>query len=475
VSAVRITVGWLAAAVAGRIVLGDPEQVVGRVVTDSRSLQAGDFFIALRGARFDGHEFVEEALRRGALGALVDVGRFFVGRRIGEVGRKEPPPVIIEVGDTTVALQDLAHAIREATETKVIAITGSAGKTTTKDTIADFLSGSYRVVKNKGNLNNHIGLPLSLMQLRDGPDVAVMELGMNHAGEISRLVAIADPDVRVWTNVGDAHLGFFESPDAIADAKAEILEGAEPNDVLVCNADDPRVMARATRFTGRTVSFGQEAAASIRATDIEDLGLDGMRARLVTPVGERVTDTPLLGRGNLANVLAATAVALELGISLDTIAARAAALRPSDRRGAVHRLRGGVTLVDDSYNSSPSALKRALHVIAKEGRAVRKVAVLGEMLELGEFAADMHRDAGRAAAASGLNVLFVVGGEPARELADAAMAAGMAPADVSYFEQSATAAPVIAAAIRAGDVVLVKGSRGTRTDLVVDRIAEEFA
>jgi UDP-N-acetylmuramoyl-tripeptide--D-alanyl-D-alanine ligase len=473
-SALLMTVGWLAAAVAGRIASGDPDQVVGNIVTDSRSLQAGDFFIALRGARFDAHEFVAEAFRLGAMGVIVEAGATNVGAD-RKVGPYSGTPAIVEVGDTTVALQDLAHAVREATETKVVAITGSAGKTTTKDTIADFLSESFRVVKNKGNLNNHIGLPLSLMQLRDRPDVAVMELGMNHAGEISRLVAIADPDVRVWTNVGDAHLGFFESADAIADAKAEILELAEPHDVLVCSADDPRVMARASRFAGRIVSFGEAQGASVRATGIEDLGLVGMRARVATPVGGRLIETPLLGRGNLANVLAATAVAVEFGIPLDAIAGRAAGLRPSDRRGAVHRLRGGVMLVDDSYNSSPSALKRALHVIANEPRADRKVAVLGEMLELGAFSTELHRDAGRAAAAAGLDVLFVVGGEPARELGDAAIAAGMPRASVTYFDQSAAAAPPIAAAIRSGDVVLVKGSRGTRTDLIADRIAEAFS
>ena len=461
-----MTVGWLAAAIAGRIVSGDPEQVVGRIVTDSRTLQGGDFFIALRGARFDGHAFVDEALERGAMGAIVEAGT--------TADLKVRQPVIIEVGDTTVALQDLAHAVREATETKVIAITGSAGKTTTKDTIADFLSESYRVVKNKGNLNNHIGLPLSLLQLRDRPDIAVMERGMNHAGEIRTLVAIADPDLRVWTNVGDAHLGFFASPDAIADAKAEILEGAGPHDVLICNADDPRVMARAPQFVGRIVSFGEAEGATVRAVAIEDRGVDGMRARVITPRGETHIETPLLGRGNLANVLAATAVALELGVPLEAVTRRANGLRPSDRRGAVHRLRG-VTLVDDSYNSSPSALKRALDVIAREQRATRKVAVLGEMLELGAFSSDLHKDAGRAAAAAGVDQLFVVGGEPGRQLGEAAVAAGMTPANVIYFEQSTAAAPTIAAAIRDGDVVLVKGSRGTRTDLIADRIVEAFS
>ena len=465
-SALRLTVGWLAAAVAGRIVSGDPERVVGNITTDSRSLQGGDFFIALRGARFDAHAFVNEVLERGALGVLVE-----------EIPARDfaPDTVVIAANDTTRALQDLAHAVREATATKVVAITGSAGKTTTKDTIADFLSASHRVVKNKGNLNNHIGLPLSLLQLRDKPDVAVMELGMNHAGEIRTLVAIADPDVRVWTNVGDAHIGFFASPDAIADAKAEILEAAEPHDVLVCNADDGRVMARAIHFAGRVVTFGEVQGASVRAIDIEDRGVNGMRARVATPAGEHVIETPLLGRGNLANVLAATAVALEFDVPLDTIAARAAALRPSDRRGAVHRLRGGLTLIDDSYNSSPAALKRALEVLAKEATAARKVAVLGEMLELGAHAEDKHRECGRAAAAAGLAALFAVGGTPARALADEAVAAGMTASHVAYYETSDAAASSVAGSLRAGDVVLVKGSRGTRTDLIADRIAEEFA
>jgi UDP-N-acetylmuramoyl-tripeptide--D-alanyl-D-alanine ligase len=465
VSAVRLTVGWVAAAIAGRIVSGDPGQAVGNVATDSRSMQPGDLFVAIRGPRFDGHEFVDEAIARGAMGAIVEAGR------AGGAGGV----AIIEVGESIRALQNLAHAVREASGSKVIAITGSAGKTTTKETIADFLSASYRVVKNKGNLNNHIGLPLSLMQLREGPDVAVMELGMNHAGEISTLVAIADPDVRVWTNVGDAHIGFFASPDAIADAKAEILEAADPHDVLVCNADDARVMARAATFAGRTVTFGESAGATVQARDIEDRGIDGMRARVMTPAGERVIETPLLGRGNLANVLAAAAVALELGVPLDTIVSSAAALRPADRRGAVGRLSRGVTLVDDSYNSSPAALKRALDVIARDTHAARKVAVLGEMLELGDHATALHRESGRIAAASGLQLLFAVGGAPARELAEAAIAAGMPGAQVSYIDTSDAAAPIVTRAIRPGDVVLVKGSRGTRTDLVADRIREEFS
>jgi UDP-N-acetylmuramoyl-tripeptide--D-alanyl-D-alanine ligase len=371
-----------------------------------------------------------------------------------------------------VALQDVAHAVRVESGAKVVAITGSAGKTTTKESIAALLATRLRVVKNKGNLNNHIGLPLSLMQLTSRPDVAVMELGMNHAGEIRTLVHIAEPDIRVWTNVGDAHMGFFASMDAIADAKAEILEEARPHDLLVCAADDARVMERARTFAGRTITFGESPDAGVRAADVQDLGWDGMRARVITPAGQMELTTPLLGRGNLANVLAATAVALEFGVPLEVVRHTAATLRPADRRGVVRHLRDGVILIDDSYNSSPSALARALDVMARETRASGRVAVLGEMLELGEHSQALHESSGRAAAAAGLRLLVAVGGPPARALADAAVAAGMPRDSVIYFESSAEASPAVTAALRAGDLVLVKGSRGTRCDVVADSIVE---
>jgi UDP-N-acetylmuramoyl-tripeptide--D-alanyl-D-alanine ligase len=463
VNEVELTLGWVAKSIGGTLQSGDPELPVGDVLTDSRSLRSGDLFVALKGPRFDGHAFVEDVLERGAAGAIVETATR--GERGG----------VIVVADTLRALQDLAHAVRVAAGTRVIAITGSAGKTTTKETIAEMLATRYRVVKNKGNLNNHIGLPLSLMQLRTKPDVAVMELGMNHAGEISRLVEIAEPDVRVWTNVGDAHLGFFASPDAIADAKGEILQRATTATVLVCNADDPRVMARARAFVGRTITFGTADTADVRAVSIEDRGVEGMRARVTTPAGERDLETPLLGRGNLANVLAATAVALDSGIALDAIVGVAARLRPADRRGAVARLGGGVTLIDDSYNSSPTALRTALDVVARETRCERKIAVLGEMLELGDHSRARHEESGRAAAAAGLAKLFAIGGDPARALADAAIAAGMPRDAVAYYAQSSDAVAAVAAEVRRGDLVLVKGSRGTRTDLVADRLAAEFA
>jgi UDP-N-acetylmuramoyl-tripeptide--D-alanyl-D-alanine ligase len=380
---------------------------------------------------------------------------------------------VIEVADTTRALQDLARFVRTQSGARVVAITGSAGKTTTKDTIAELLGARYRVVKNAGNLNNHLGLPLSLLELRHGGDVAVMELGMNHAGEIRTLVGVATPEVRVWTNVGEAHIGHFGSADAIANAKAEILEGALPDTVLVANADDERVMARIESFVGRTVTFGTSARAAVRAIDIEDLGLEGSRAVLMTTAGRRDLAVPLLGRGHLMNVLCASAVALELGIDLDTIVARVAGLKPSPRRGAVLRLPAGVTVIDDSYNSSPSALRKALEVLARSW-AARRIAVIGEMLELGALSEPLHRECGRVAANSSLSRLFTVGGAAARVLGEAAIDAGMPAASVIHFENSTLAAPAVAAQVMSGDVVLVKGSRGTRTDQVVERLVAVF-
>lgn len=447
----------------GRLVAGDDDRYVTGFSIDSRTLATGDLFFAIVAQR-DGHDFVAAASRRRAAGLVVS-------RPIALDDENEA--FVVEVADTTVALQDLAKFVRRESGAKVVAITGSAGKTTTKDTIAELIGTRYRVVKNAGNLNNHLGLPLSLLELRHGADVAVMELGMNHAGEIRTLVGVATPEVRVWTNVGEAHIGHFGSADAIADAKAEIMEDATADTLLIANADDPRVMARVPSFPGRIVTFGTADSAQIRALDIEDLGLDGSRASLITPVGRRDLKIPLLGRGHLMNVLCATAVALDLNIDLDTIVEHASRLQPSSRRGAVLRLPKGVTVIDDSYNSSPSALLRSLEVIARSWGA-RRMAVIGEMLELGDLSESLHRECGQAAAGSRLAKLITVGGEPARVLGESAIESGMPRAAVQHFGTSAEAAAAIAAQLTSGDVVLVKGSRGTRTDLVVERLTAVF-
>ena len=297
---------------------------------------------------------------------------------------------------------------------------------------------------------------------------------MNHSGEIRALVKIAEPEVRVWTNVAPAHLEFFGTVEAIAEAKAEILEGADTDALLVANADDDLVMRHARTFDGRVRTFGVERPADVRALAVRDLGIDGTAALVRTPIGEAEVRTSLPGIANLSNVLAAAAVAIRFDIPLSDIVERAAGLKPVARRGEVTRS-GALTILDDSYNSNPSALSRALAIVASESRYRRRIAVVGEMLELGEASEALHRASGEEAARAGLSALVTVGGANARALADGAMAAGMPAANVHCVESSTQAADLAAELVKPGDLVLVKGSRGIRTEVVVDRLKAEFA
>jgi UDP-N-acetylmuramoyl-tripeptide--D-alanyl-D-alanine ligase len=475
--ALRLTARWVAAQMGGTLAGGDPAREFADVSIDSRTVKTGELFVAIRGDQLNGALFAAAAIESGADGVVVPRGWYLVtdNRSASDRGPSlsGEPSVVIEVDDTTEALQALAYGIRRDSGTRVVAITGSAGKTTTKEVTSEFLEMRYRVVRNRGNFNNHIGLPLSLIELRKRPQIAVVELGMNHAGEISTLVRVAAPDVRVWTNVGEAHLGFFDSLDDIADAKAEILEGADASTLLVANADDPRVVARAATFRGRVVTFGIDHAADVRASHVVDRGVDGTSARVTTARGRVEVTTPLVGRGNLSNILAATAVAQAFDVPLADIAAKAATLRPASHRGEVVRLAGGVTVIDDSYNANPTATRRALDVLASAA-ATRRIAVIGEMLELGEQATDLHQDVGRAAARAGIDRLITVGGPPAEALAAAAVSAGMAASSVRHFATSDEAAVATANLVEDGDVVLVKGSRGVKMDRVVDRLKVEL-
>ena len=323
---------------------------------------------------------LREAVRKGASGAMVS-DRELVGRAGTRAARRS-----FVVPDTLAALQTLANHVRRDSGAAVVAVTGSAGKSTTKEITAEFLSARYTVFRNRGNLNNHIGLPLSLLELRKKPDIGVLELGMNHFGEISALVKIAEPEVRVWTNVGPAHLEFFGTVDAIAEAKAEILEGADNDSLLVANADDDRVMRHAAGFRGRVRTFGVERPADVRALAVRDLGIDGTVARV------RTSDW----RGRDPDAAAGHRKSLECARGHgrgDPIRRPARRHRRTGGRAEAGRAArrslaaGGLTIVDDSYNSNPKALSRALSMLAGETRYARRIAVIGEMLELGEASA----------------------------------------------------------------------------------------
>ncbi len=461
-AAVVLTAGMVADATGGRLVAGPASRPFGTVATDSRTVAPDGLFIALIGVRLDAHGFVDEVIARGAAGVLVS-----------RMPRWPGQSAVILVDDTLIALQRLAREVRQQSHARVVAITGSAGKTTTKEITAEFLASRYRVFRNPGNLNNHIGLPLSLLELRHGPDIAVVELGMNHAGEISTLVKIAKPDVRVWTNVGDAHIGYFASRASIAEAKAEILEEAGPDSLLVANADDPLVMTHAARFPGRRLTFGEGPDAHVRATRIVDAGFDGTAAEVDTPAGRLHLQVPLAGRAQLSNVLAATAVAVEFNVTTAEIETRTARLRAVPRRGAIVALENGARLVDDSYNASPSATRAMLAALEATPGASRRIAVLGEMLELGSSSFDLHRECGRAAAVARVDELVVIGGTDADGLSAGAIEAGFDPRHLHRFASVEPAAEAVTHMVRAGDLVLVKGSRGMRVDLVADRLKGE--
>ena len=456
-----LTAGFVARAAGGRLVAGDPGAVFESVSTDTRSIAPGGLFIALRGERFDGHAFAAEAVARGARGLLVS-----------DAASVPAGAAVIAVDDTVSGLQRLAREIRRQSPARVVAITGSVGKTTTKEIAADLLGSKYRVFRNRGNLNNHIGLPLSLLELRHEVDVAVVEFGMNHAGEIRTLVGVAEPDVRVWTNVGDAHIGFFGSREAVAAAKAEILELASARTLVVANADDPLVMSHVAGFAGRRLTFGESPDADVRAVRIVDNGLAGSTAEVESPAGALRLTARLPGRALMLNVLAAVAVATEFHVPVDVIEARVSAFAPLPRRGSMAATAGGTRVVDDSYNASPAAMRAMLAALAVTPAAGRRIAVLGEMLELGDSARALHADCGRAAAAAHVDELIVVGGPPADGLVEGAEAAGLPRARIHRFADSKAAASFVADLIRRDDLVLVKGSRGTRTDVIVDRLME---
>ena len=465
----RVRAGELALAAGGRLVAGLPDVELGDISIDSRRIRPGDVFLAIRGNRLDGHDFIAEAVRQGAAGVIVSDTAAPVTRANGTA------PATIVVGDTTHALQSIARNVRRRSGAQVVAITGSVGKTTTKELTAAFIGTRHDVLRNDGNLNNHIGLPLSLLALKRRPDVAVVELGMNHAGEIHTLVGIAEPNVRVWTNVAEVHAESFASIEGIADAKAEILDGATARDRLVVNAGDPLAMKRIGGFPGSVTTFGVGAEADVRATDIEDRGIDGMRAAVETPAGRGSLSTRLIGAGQVANVVAAIAVALLFEVPLEAMLRAAAGFAPPPRRGEVVRLAQKVTVVDDSYNSNPAALAQALQSLGRDRGHRRRIAVLGEMLELGARAPSLHRSCGRLAAEAGFDLLVAVGGPAAGALAEGARAAGLGADSTITCGTSEEAAVLTAELVRAGDLVLVKGSRGVRVDRVVDRLKTERA
>lgn len=441
---------------------------------DSRAVKPGDLFIALPGQKVDGHQFVREVFEKGACAALVIHHRLPFATELGELADK-----LLFVENTATALQQLAARVLAKWHRPVIGITGSAGKTTMKDLTAHVMAAAGSVLKSLGNLNTTYGLPLTVSRMITGGakpadfDFAVLEMGMSSFGEIARLTDIAPPAVGVVGNVGVAHIEFFGTQDRIARAKAEMVEGIKPGGTAVLNADDPRVMAmQKLRDDVGVVSFGIESPSDVMAAEISIADdLSATRFVLKTPDGQAEVNLPLIGRHNVYNALAAAAAAHCFGLSAETVAGQLSSAEPSKMRGELIRLANGATVIDDSYNSNPRALIEAVRAMAEAKGFKRRIVVAGEMLELGEQGAELHRQCGREIAEMGVERLIGVRGL-ANEMVETVKNSGSSIA--VFCESPEEAAEKLIAEIRPGDLVLVKGSRGVRTEKIIERLRSEF-
>jgi len=416
-------------------------------------VQPDELFFAVKGERFDGHDFVEQALSAGAAGAVV---------------RKEQWPSyssrkgLLAVEDTLVALQTLATAVRKLWGKTAIGITGSMGKTTTKEATAHLLSVRHRVHRTKGNFNNHFGLPLGLLTLEPEYDLSVIEMGMSHAGEIAALARIAQPNEGVVTTVAPVHLEYFDSVAGIARAKYELIEALPHGGTAVLNADDEYVSQFGRDFKGKVILFGLKGAADVRAENIEAIGAEGMHFDLVCHGVRQPVHSPLLGQHNVYNVLAAAAVAMEHGVTASQIASTLPSLQAADKRGQVVQV-GNITVLYDCYNSSPKALMAAVETLAAmPGK--RRIVVAGEMLELGPTGEQLHRECGRYMAGKKFDFLLGVRGL-AKAMVEAAGEAGLKTEFVATPEE---AGEWLARESREGDAVLLKASRGVKLEKALE-------
>lgn len=437
------------AAMTGGEVIQNPDVVVSSVVIDSREVKPDSVFFAIKGDRLDGHQFVAQALQT-ARAAVV-----------AQVPQNVPADKgLLRVADTTVALQQLARSIRERYRFLLIAITGSAGKTTTKEMIATLAATERKTWKSWGNFNNLIGAPLCLDNMPDDAEVVVSEMGMNHKGEIAQLAGLTHPDVGVYTNIGPVHIEFFGTLEKIAEAKRELLENMKPEGTIVLNVDNEYVMSISRGFAGRKVTYGIDHPADFHATNMVERGLLGTRFTL----DGRTYELALPGRHNLENLLAAIATARAIGISWDGIDRGIREVKPAYHRGVIIPWRGA-TIYDDTYNANPYALSRALALLQQAEVHGRRIAVIGDMLELGERELEYHYEAGREIP---LDVDFVVGvGRRSQSLLDGARHAGFSEDRLRHFDDAESAAAFLESFVRPGDLVLIKASRGIGLDRIV--------
>ena len=467
----RLTLELVLESLTGSVLAG--ESPISDVAIDSREVRPGTLFVALKGEQVDGHDFVAEAFERGARAAIVErdrMGAFpVVDLRRDPPAAAPPTPVALRVHNSLAALQQIARYWRSRLDVRVIGITGSVGKSTTKEVAAELLERRYRTLRNPGNLNNEIGLPLTVLQLTDVHARAVLEMGFYVPGEIALLCDIARPQVGVVTNIGPVHLERAGSMDAIVAGKRELVEALPPapEGVAILNYDDDRVRGMAAHTRARVFYYGLSPEADLWADEIDGLGLDGLRFALPHGRDHDHVRVPMLGRHSVHTALRAAAVGLAEGLAWETILAGLQTMRAQLRLMAVPGP-GGAVILDDTYNAAPDSTIAALNLLAElEGR---RLAVLGDMLELGSYEESGHRMVGARAAAVADELVAV--GRRARWIAEEALRAGLPENRVAQVEDVDAAVARLRKRIGAGDIVLVKGSRGMRMDRIVDELAE---
>lgn len=437
-----------------------------RICTDTRTIERGDLFLALSGENFDGETFLAEAVARGAAGLLVS--------------REPPPPVpvpVVVVGDTLRALGDLAAwRRRHLPELRVLAITGSSGKTTVKEMTAAILARKIPLLKTTGNFNNLIGLPLTLLKVNEKQRLAVLEMGMNRPGEIARLTEIAAPDFACINNIQGAHLLGLDDINGVARAKEELFAGLSPSATMIVNLDDPLIRALARRYSQKQITFGLHRRAQVRATYVRLAGEAGIAFTLKIGREQSRVRLHCVGRHNVGNALAAAALAHGVGLGMEDIRLGLAEFTPYDKRMQVERLESGLRVVNDTYNANPASMLAALETVQGLRGRHRAVAVLGDMLELGRESVDAHRRIGAAVAELGFSRLLVVGSF-AGEMVAAARAVGMAKENCRACADRAEIVEWLRALqesgeLAAGDWLLVKGSRGMKMETVIAGLKE---
>ncbi|MCL6519233.1 MAG: UDP-N-acetylmuramoyl-tripeptide--D-alanyl-D-alanine ligase [Armatimonadetes bacterium] len=457
-----ITIQEVIAATGGDLLGGDASAKATGVSIDTRTLKPGDLFFALRGERTDGHAYVDEAIKKGASGIVIAENSCLPKADVPVVG----------VSDTLWALGDLASYYRSKFDVRVVAITGSVGKTTTKEMTASVLSRKWNVLKNAANFNNEIGVPLTLFQLDRTHEMVVLEMAMRGLGEIRRLSQIAKPHIGVITNIGISHIERLGSQGAIAEAKSELLSELPPDGIAILNAEDGYFEFLKHRFAGRIISFGSCKSADVIGARIKQAACGRYEFVLVVEGAAIKISIPVLGRYNVYNALAAAATGYALGVDLRLIREGLENFTPPAMRMELVRSRAGYVVLNDAYNASPASTLAALRTLQSLGGYKRRIAVLGDMLELGDYAPKAHKDVGAAAVETGVDMLIAVG-ELARGIAEGAQMRGLSDSAVQWFPDSLHAAEYLKKQVTNGDAILVKGSRAMKMEEIVRILLSE--